>query len=366
MRISGNLERRIVMTIGIAALVPAFAIVHLLVARYRDQRQSLAREWSAQGERDLDARPGVAITEFETALAYGPDRSADRFRLAQALLASQRLQEARAQLLTAWSEEPGNGQVNLALARVAVGEDDTAGAIRYYHAAIDGAWETSAGPARRAARIELAQLLMSKGQAVAAQAELIALIGDLPPDAHLVTDVGSLLVDAGAPARALSLFRRALSLQPSDDRAPRLAGEVEFHMGDLRAAQQDLAAAAGRAPLSSDARDMLDVSERALAIDPYLDRLGVRARARRALHALAIAQARLARCQPGPNVDVLDGRVAAAAKRRPQDLERNADLIDNTMAVSLDVERLTTDSCGKDLPDDRALATIARRHPAAQ
>src|SRR5262249_11403329 len=76
---------------------------------------------------------------------------------------------------------------------------DLVDAVRFYHGAIDGAWEEGgAAAARRDARLELVRLLLNSGQNLRAQAELIALVGDLPPDATLITDVGDLLVEAGA------------------------------------------------------------------------------------------------------------------------------------------------------------------------
>ncbi|HVZ23867.1 MAG TPA: tetratricopeptide repeat protein [Vicinamibacterales bacterium] len=362
-RIDGLLERRIVLIVVIAAVVPAFGLTDVLVNRYRDSRQGLAQEWTTRGQQDLAARPGAAVEDFQTALSYAPDRSDTRFLLAKALIADHRPSEASSQLLTLSDEQPGSGEINLELARIAGGEQDLPTAVRYYHAAIDGAWESGATTARREARLELARLLMAHGQAVRAQAELIALIDDLPMDVRLITEVGKLLADAGAPVRALSLFRRALELDPVDVRAASLAGELEFKSGDLVAARRDLRTAARNGALDPEARDMLDVANRALALDPYVDRLGGTGRASRALRALDIAKARLNRCAPMPELQM---RMDAAAKIRPRALARDADLIDQTMELVFDVEKLAPGSCGGDTPDDRALAIIGSKHATAQ
>src|SRR4051812_47525381 len=197
------LDRRIVMGVVLAATVPAFALTQLIVNRYRDQRQRLSLEWSARGQQQLAAEPSAAVTDFLTALSFG-DRTSDRFLLAKALVGAGRPAEARAQLASLIVEDPGNSDVNLELARIAASEGDVDASVRYYHAAVDGVWRVNPMAARRQARIELARLLMGHGQQVRAQAELIALIDELPPDARIITDVGNLLVDAGAYARALT------------------------------------------------------------------------------------------------------------------------------------------------------------------
>ena len=236
-------SQRIVLALLTSALALAFWVTHLIVVRYKAERGLLAVEWRDRGMRDLPKHPAQAVVDYETALSYA-DESDVRFSLAQALVESGRFAEAQAQLLTLWTEAPGDGRINLQLARLAASANDEGDAVRYYHAAIDGAWESGVAVARRTARLELAKFLLSKGQAVRAQAELIAMIDDLPADAELITDVGRLLIDAGADARAMTLLQRALMVAPSYPRAARLAGGVAFRSGDYRLAQRYLSEAA--------------------------------------------------------------------------------------------------------------------------
>jgi predicted Zn-dependent protease len=360
------LDRSLAMGLAIASIVPAFWLTHLVVGRYRDQRQTLALEWSRRGERDLGQHPADAVADFETALSYRPDRAADRFHLATALIAANRPAEARAHLLTLWTEEPGNGQFNLALARLAAADGKVDAAVRYYHAAVDGAWDNGARSARRSARLELARLLMVNSQPMRAQAELIALIDDLPSDPQVLTDVGSQLVEAGAPTRAVELFQRALTLDPANGRAARLAGQTAFRAGDYVEAHRFLVAASQREPLDHTTRDILDVTERVLTLDPSAAGIGAKARGQRTLRAVAVATARLARCEaastsPNTQSQVVDfkARLERAAKTNPQAFEHDPDLVDNTMAVVFEVERLPNAECGADSVDDRALIIIA-------
>jgi predicted Zn-dependent protease len=361
-----TLDRGLVMAAIVASIVPAFWLTDAFVDRYHDRRQTLALEWSRRGEHDLDKQPGDAVVDFETALSYRPDRTADRFRLATALIAAKRPAEARAHLVTLWTEEPGDGQFNLALARLAAGDGKGEEAVRYYHAAIDGAWDGAAPAARRVARLELARLLMANGQPMRAQAELIALIDDLPPDPQMLTEVGNLLVEAGAPTRAVELFQRALVLDPANGGAARLAGESAFRAGDYAEAHRFLLAASAREPLDGTAREMFDVSDGVVALDTSVAGIGAKGRAERVVRGVAIASARLARCEaastsPSTQSQVADlkARIERSSRTSPQVFERDSDLLDKTIALVFEVERLPTAECGVDSVGDRALAILA-------
>ncbi len=277
--------------------VPAFAITQIVVNRYRAERQRLALEWSARGQRDLASRPADAVTDFVTAMSYGSDRPTDRLLLARALVASERPAEAKAQLLGLAAEDMANGDVNLELARIAAAGGDVDEAVRYYHAAADGVWAVDAPAARREARIELARFLMSHGQQAKGQAELIG----------------------------------ALQL---------------------------------------DARETLDIAERVLTLDPYVERLGPRARGQRVRRALAIARARFDRCHDAwaadetvaSRLDELRTRLEALEKQRPETFERSVAAVDEGLAVAFDIEKLPPGACGADSSDDRAVAAIASQH----
>ncbi len=370
MHIAFPQDRGFILGVVIAALVPAFALVHGVVGRYNDERQELAAEWAARGDRDRPRDPAAAVIDFQTALAYGADRDAE-LRLAEALNAAKRPAEARAHLLTLWSDEPGDGGINLQLARLAAAEGDLADAVRYYHGAIDGAWERDAAAARRGARLELARLLLSHGQRIRAQAELIALIDDLPADANLITEVGRLVLSAGAENRALALFQRALTLDPANAAAATLAGDVAFRAGDVRRAHDYLQQASDHGGLDPDARERLDISARVLALDPSSRGLSARARGQRTLRSLSIARARLARCQAAaggasdPQIAALSARAHGAGSTRERVVERDPDIGDEIMQLVFDIERLPAAACGPDSLDDHALQYLSRARQGA-
>ena len=368
MKFSVLRDRRVVLGIVVVALVPAFVITQAIVVRYRARRHQLAVEWAERGQRDLSRHPAAAVADFQTALSYTIDTREDRLRLAEALIAAQRPVEARAHLVTLWTEEPGNGVVNLELARLAAADDDVQAAVRYYHAAIDGAWETGGAAARRQARVELARWLIEKGQQTRAQAELIALIDDLPDDATQITDIASLLVEAGADNRAIVLLRRALDLDPVNTRAAQLAGEIEFRSGDFPRARQYLSTAkAGALPARDEA--MLATSERGIALDGSSRGLSASQRTHRLHMALDAAVARLKRCQQSQAPDAATSATVAGlalesdrlSKSTERALLRDADLTDRVKQLVFDIEGLPESVCGPDSADDRALQIMAAR-----
>jgi tetratricopeptide (TPR) repeat protein len=192
------LRRRTMLTLAIVALVPAFAAVNAVVGATRARRQQLSAESAARAARDVaDGRPLAAAEDYRVAQEYARDRGQYRLQLAQALIAGGRFLEARAQLLTLWSEAPGDGLVNLDLGRLAADEGDVAGAIRFYHGAVDGAWDAGAAGARRDARLELARFLTLRGDRARARAELIILSGDPPPDPSASREIAALRIAAG-------------------------------------------------------------------------------------------------------------------------------------------------------------------------
>jgi predicted Zn-dependent protease len=203
---------RSVLVLAVVGIVPAFAAVGGLVSSARGRRQQLASAWADRGAKDFAAgRPIAAAEDYRLAQEYARDRSQYRLPLARALLGAGRVLEAHAQLLTLWSEAPGNGIVNLELGRLAAGNGDVPAAIRYYHGAIDGAYDADAPHQRRRARVELARVLLDHGERTQAQAELIALSADPPKDPVIIEQLASLRIRAGldpVPARRLPIDLR--------------------------------------------------------------------------------------------------------------------------------------------------------------
>ena len=74
--------------------------------------------------------PVAAAEDYRTALTYDRENRQYRLRLAQALLAANRFNEARAHLLSLWEQEPADGEANLTLAHLYSRRGNRAEAVR--------------------------------------------------------------------------------------------------------------------------------------------------------------------------------------------------------------------------------------------
>jgi len=118
------------------ALLTGFTLLFILgvtgLSRaYRAQREALGNRWFARGVADLNAKNfDAAVTEFRAALLYARDDYNYQLNLAEALIGAKQTGQASAYLLNLWDREPGNGQVNLELARIAAQKGQTTDAVR--------------------------------------------------------------------------------------------------------------------------------------------------------------------------------------------------------------------------------------------
>jgi Tfp pilus assembly protein PilF len=369
-----TVRRETLLLASIAGLVVLFAITGVAANFYHAKQKALAQEWFVRGEQALKAGDAAkALQDFHTTLAYAPDNNVYRLRLAQALMAAHRTDEARSHLLTLWRDEPGNATVNLELARLTVEENDTQDALRYFHNAIYGVWNRDPEAQRRQVRLELCEFLIRQGAKTQAQSELIALAGELPNDASLHTRVAGLFLKAGDPSRALEEYRKALEIDRHSQDALEGAGEVAFQMGDYVAAERYLDRAPRSASAPPKAAELLKTARLVLSLDPYNRRLPRAEADRRVLRAYRIASARLDSClkarnlnpQPGPGQqpNTLQSLAQRARKltpkARPFVLSRNPDLRLDFMDLVSSVEETTAQQCGAPSGEDLALLLIA-------
>jgi tetratricopeptide (TPR) repeat protein len=359
-------------------LIPAFTVTAFTTRTYRHEQQRLAAEYSQRGERALrDGRPVDAIEALRTAMSVAPTRPR-RLRLAQALAAAGREAEARAHLLTLREGAPGDGVINVELARVAARDGNVTDASHYYRHAIEGAWDTAPDRHRREARLELADLLVHRGTPAQAEAELIALAADLPQDAALHVRVGDLLMQAQQVRRAFDIYVAALRFQPAHVRASQGAGEAAFRLANYVTARRYFTRVAAAEPGNAHVRGRLETVNAVISLDPFGRGLAARERARRAALAFDIASRRLAACAaaPGParagsaTDDLVRlGSEAHALDRRGHSaaLSRDPDLVDQVMDLVFRIEEACEVRCGEaGHGSDQALVLIARDRRATE
>ncbi|MGB9105142.1 MAG: tetratricopeptide repeat protein [Terriglobales bacterium] len=346
-----------------------------VTAAYAARQQRLAHQWFNRGEADVRAgRLDDATSALRTALAYSPDNFEYRLKLAEALAAEDHTRQAQAYLRALWDEEPGNGTVNLELARLAAQAHDSADALRFYHGAIYGVWQDNPAQRRREARIELVNFLLAQRQIQQAQSELIALAADLPRDPALLLGVAGLMIKAGDYHRALEEYREVLALDPNNVEALGGAGLAAFALQMYPEARDLLRRAVAAGSHDPQVAAQLQTAELVLHMDPFRPRLPASERARRIMSAVTQAGNRLQQCasaraialdQPGENKPLpadyadwmaLKPNMKEATLRR--DLEQGAAAMDLVFRI----ERDTAQVCGPGLPADQALVLIAQRH----
>jgi tetratricopeptide (TPR) repeat protein len=372
-------RRRHVLLALFLLLIPAFAVTGLATRSYRATQQRLGDEWFALGEERLKgSQPAAAVEAFRTALSLSRD-PAHRLRLAQALAAAGRRTEARAHLLTLRESGPGDGLINLELARLEAREGNVREATEYYHDAVAGAWNQATELRRREARLELTDMLLRAGAAAEAQAELVALASDLPDEAAAHVRVADLLLRAGNAERALETYRSALALEPRSAPALAGAGEAAFRLRYYVTARRYFASALGRSPGDERLVERNAVIDAVLTLDPFRRGLTSRERARRALRARDTVLASLQACAATEGVALYPEepageplpRAAAALRAleprvRPATLWREPDLVDELMDRVFEAEAAVTAACGASDPSEQALNLIARDRQLAE
>ena len=209
--------------------VVLFLVTLFLFRSFMAHRAELAQRWSERGGAALQAgKPGEAIVDLRTALSYAPGTRAYELLLAEALGEAGDTDVSYNYFLSLWDAEPGNGFVDLELARLAAKRNDRQGAVNCYRGAIYGTWEDGDGVTRRAeTRLELARYLIAQRDFGPARVELLVAGGNAPDDYSRDMTIGGLLEQAQDPADAWNYYQKAAAARPGDATALQAAGRLE-------------------------------------------------------------------------------------------------------------------------------------------
>ncbi len=233
-------------TIALASVFLITAVLavatYFLFQSYTTHRRELADRWFSRGQKALNLnQPLVAIQALHSALLYAPGQRQIEITLASALASAGRIAEATAYFNTLRETEPGNGLINLQLARLAARSGNEETAKYHYHAAIYGNWEGDGYMRRRDTRLELARYLISKSHYEQARSELLVAAGNAPSsDLEVQSLIAGLLVEAHAPADALNIYQQLLVQSPSNLAALRGAASTAYSLGIYQLAHQNL------------------------------------------------------------------------------------------------------------------------------
>ena len=386
---------QITLAITLLLLLGGVGLTQYLVNLHRMTEHGLAVRWFTRGDEAMQAHAArFAAEAYRTALNYDPQNQQYRLRLAQALVADNRLAEAHAHLLSLWEEEPADGEVNLTLARLEAKRKRFNDAVRYYNDAINGVWQQEPRKQRTAARFELARYFLQQQQGARAQAELLALLADAPSDPADQLALGQMLLQVNEPAHALQAYNGLLAKDSSNAQAWMGTGEAQLALGNYIEAERALAKAVDHDPKLDDARQQLQLTREILSINPGLRGLPLAERANRVARAFTAAMSRLSACaaEQGVNLSAPTSAAPATAsvatapaaetaaqpappnalqllyasgqqKQRDATVEalrRNPDALEPIMQYVFEVERTAAPICPNMDVTDRALLTLAQ------
>ncbi len=372
----GLYANQLIVILVLSLLTAALLILAYFVSgAFRREQVRLGAEYFQRGQTALaDFRADQAVADFRTALSFAPDNRFYRLRLAQALVLSNHDKEALAHFRELWEREPGDGEVNLELARLAAHSGNMADALRFYHGAVYGLWSGDPEESRQKAWLELIGLLLSQHADTQAQSELLALSASVPARTSLNLNLASMFMRAGDDSHALSFYRSVLKTDRENQAALIGAGEASLALGDFRAAVEYFKDAARHFELPSNVQSDAQVAEFASQADPFGKALSAMERRRRATAAFAVAGDRLHGCiqskgetsppPPGRSPSRLqtdDVQWNALGKQvTEQSLRRDSDVIYSAMDLVFRVEEDTAAVCGEPTGKDKALLMLGR------
>jgi tetratricopeptide (TPR) repeat protein len=380
--IESSAKRRLILRDALTFLslslvtVVLFFITLFLFRSFAAHREELAQRWSARGQAAMvSGRPDQAIVALRTALSYAPGERSYGLLLAQALGDAGHTEESYNYFLGLWDTQPGDGFINLRLARLAAKKNDMLAAINYYRAAIYGTWEGDAPLRRRDIRLELSRYLIAHHDLSSARTELLVTGGNAPDDLGLTMTIAPLLEQASAPRDALNYYQKVLARDPNNQTALEAAGRLEYSFGDFEEAYHLLERAAREADTSSmedklspQIEAMLNTSAQVLAVAPS-KKLPPSERVARVLKARDVAKKRFESCNS--KAAAASGmtsplRTLSARWTSKEATVDRAELLngparlDAVIKLIYDTELQTSQSCGAPTGDDALLLLLAK------
>jgi tetratricopeptide (TPR) repeat protein len=358
-------------------LLLVFVIFTAFAARmYHKKYHVLGDEWFARGEQDFHSgNATAALSDYRNALLYSPGNTNFQFHLAKALAANGRNDEARAYLVTLLSDSPGSGETNLELARIAAhgGPKMMPDALRYYHAAIYGVWDTDPIAMRWQVRKEFCEYLLDNNAINQAEAEIIALADNTnPEDFGGQKTAANMLLRARMWSRALQEFQTLLSHDPHDEDGLAGAATAAFQLGQYAQAEEYLQRLPREKLADPELARMHEVSRSVVFLNPFAPGLSTGEKAKRTAKAIALAEARANACErqnggtPSPRVPASSLTSALATSNQNADdwtehsLRKYPERIDPAMSSVFEIEDAAAGLCGEPQGADYALWLISR------
>jgi tetratricopeptide (TPR) repeat protein len=384
------LRRRLIVQDSLALLSLTLIAICFAVLTYFffhsfvEHRSVLQKRWFERGQVALSAgRPADAVEDFRSALSFSSSNTEYQMALAQALAASGRTEEAYAYFSALHDTEPGDGFLNLQLARLAVRRRNPQQAIEYYQDALNGLWHGQGTERRLQIRLELAQYLISLGRSTEVQGDLLAAEGNSLDNPSALFAIANLLRAAEDPIDALTAFQR-VERHPNANPSQILQSldaesQIAASMGQYKRATQALTryvAKAHQYPTASTADQVqsverqLDKYQRMLQLIPFYA-LPPKQRVERILLGADIAHRRYESCAAKLQLQDISSDDAAAfsmlgtrwtqmGSLTPAAFAGNASLQQSVIAWTNQSEILAAKLCGPPTGDDALLLQLAQ------
>ena len=368
----------VLITIGIGVLTYFFH------HSFTEHRSVLEQRWYERGQVAMAAgHPAEAVEDFRSALSFSSTSTEYQMSLAEALAASGRTEEAAAYFATLHDAEPGDGYLNLQLARLAVRRGNPQQAIDYYQAALNGLWRGRGTERRLQIRLELAQYFISLGRPLEAQGQLLAGEGNSLDNPAALFRIANLLREADDPIDALTTYQRVVSHRnaaPAQVLASLDAeSQIAASLGQYKRAAQALNRylvkvrqhpSAGTPQRNQSVALQLQKYQRMSQLIPF-DSLPPRQHDARILHAADIAYRRYRNClqalqskkdpsATSPDLLALGTGWTQLGSPNLQALEGNVALQDHISNWTAQAEIVTAKVCGPPTGDDALLFALAQ------
>lgn len=357
------------------ATVALFVVTLFLFRSFAAHRSELATRWSGRGEAAIRAgRPDQAIVALRTALSYAPGQRSYELLLAQALGDAGHTEESYNYFMGLWATQPGDGFINLRLARLAAKKGDRQGAVKFYRGSIYGTWEGDGALRRRDVRLELARYLLSQHDNSGARTELLIAGGNNPGDATLAMTLAEMLESAGDASNALVYYQKVIAAEPKNESALEAAGRLALATGNYDEAHRLLERAsreqedAHQEERNEDITAMLQKADRILELMPS-KKLSMHERVSRILIDRAVAEKRFEDCSAQaqkagtspPQLQILSTAWASEmANTSRAALLQDFDTQDAIVKLIFDTEIQTDQICGAPSGDDALLLLLAQ------
>jgi tetratricopeptide (TPR) repeat protein len=335
----------------------ALAVATTVLARiHSGEKTTRAVRHLQEGERLLaSGAVAEAVPEFRASLGLARDNPEPARRLAQALLALGRLDEAESHLRDLLGRYPVDGPANRDMARALAAKERNADALAYYQRAIYGEWRSDPLERRVDTRFELAEYLHRIGDTEELVAELLLLKTEVPPErTTLQRRLAELFMEVGLFEQAVDVLGAAAGARKGDASLLGQLAEAQVATGALSEARATLRLAIAQDPSDASLRERMVLVDRVLALDPTLPRLRLVERTRRARAVLDVVVTEIGAC------DVLSATHREDLRARAEPFlraVRDAEAAEDALRVAAELWQ-EVPPCHDATPEARAIGRV--------